>query len=167
MKSLSRVWLFATPWTVAYHGIFQARVLEWVAISFSRGSSEPRDWTWVSCIVGRHFIIWATREVTMKPWNFIIRDTKDCPLPKNTFYAWWPPLSTAKLQGWTCKQAEELVVDKQRSEWCWVALCPQIFSFLGTCKAWHSNSRDTFLWDKHWSSQVSSWNKMSVGEVSY
>ena len=37
------------------HGIFQARVLEWVAISFSRGSSPPRDWTWVSRIVGRCF----------------------------------------------------------------------------------------------------------------
>ena len=34
------------------HGIFQARVLEWVAISFSRGSSQPRDWAQVSCIVG-------------------------------------------------------------------------------------------------------------------
>ena len=44
------------------HGIVQARVLEWVAISFSRGSSQPRDWTQVSCIAGRHFIIWATRE---------------------------------------------------------------------------------------------------------
>ena len=43
------------------HGIFRARVLEWVAISFSRGSSQPRDRTWVSCIVGRHFPIWATR----------------------------------------------------------------------------------------------------------
>ena len=37
------------------HGIFQARVLEWVAISFSRGSSGPRDRTQVSCIVGRCF----------------------------------------------------------------------------------------------------------------
>ena len=37
------------------HGIFQARILEWVAISFSRGSSWPRDQTWVSHIVGRHF----------------------------------------------------------------------------------------------------------------
>ena len=37
------------------HGIFQARVLEWGAISFSRGSSRPRDWTQVSCIVGRRF----------------------------------------------------------------------------------------------------------------
>ena len=125
VKSLSRVRLFATPWTVAYqapptmgfsrqeywsglpfpspgdlpnsgiepgspalqtlyrlshqgsplcdpmdcsppgfstHGIFQAWVLEWVAISFSRGSSLPRDWTWVSHIAGRCFTIWATRE---------------------------------------------------------------------------------------------------------
>ena len=44
------------------YGIFQARVLEWVAISFSRGSSQPRDWTWVSYIAGRCFNIWATRE---------------------------------------------------------------------------------------------------------
>ena len=41
------------------HGIFQARVPEWVAISFSRGSSQPRDWTQVSHIVGRHFTVWA------------------------------------------------------------------------------------------------------------
>ena len=45
------------------HGIFQARVLEWVAISFSRRSSQPRDQTWVYRIVGRRFTIWATREV--------------------------------------------------------------------------------------------------------
>ena len=44
------------------HGILQARVLEWVAISFSRGSSQPRDRTQVSCIAGRHFNLWATRE---------------------------------------------------------------------------------------------------------
>ena len=44
------------------HGIFQARVLEWVAISFSRGSASPRDQTLVSCIIDRCFAIWATRE---------------------------------------------------------------------------------------------------------
>ena len=43
------------------HGILQARILEWVAIPFTRGSSPPRDWTWVSCIVGRFFTIWASR----------------------------------------------------------------------------------------------------------
>ena len=46
------------------HGISQTRILEWVAISFSRGSSQPRDQTQVSCIAGRFFTIWATREVS-------------------------------------------------------------------------------------------------------
>ena len=45
------------------HGIFQARVLEWIAISFSRGPSQPRYWTQVSCIVDRCFTVWAAREV--------------------------------------------------------------------------------------------------------
>ena len=44
------------------HGIFQARILEWVAISFSRGSSPPRDRTRVSHIVGRCFTVWTTKE---------------------------------------------------------------------------------------------------------
>ena len=44
------------------HGILQARILEWVAISFSRGSSQPRDWIRVSRIAGRCFNLWATRE---------------------------------------------------------------------------------------------------------
>ena len=44
------------------HGILQARILEWVAISFSKGSFQPRDRTWVSCIAGRCFTAWATRE---------------------------------------------------------------------------------------------------------
>ena len=44
------------------HEIFQARILEWVAISFSRGSSQSRDRTQVSCTAGRFFTDWATRE---------------------------------------------------------------------------------------------------------
>ena len=43
------------------HGIFQARILEWVANSFSRRPSWPRDWTQFSHIVGRCFNLWATR----------------------------------------------------------------------------------------------------------
>ena len=42
------------------HGILQARKLDWISIPFSRGSSQLWDWTWVSCIAGRFFIIWAT-----------------------------------------------------------------------------------------------------------
>ena len=65
LKSLSCVRLLMTPWAVAYYsppGISQAGVLEWVAISFSRGSSRPRDQTQVSCIPGRRFNLWATTE---------------------------------------------------------------------------------------------------------
>ena len=43
------------------HGILQARILEWIAIAFSRGSSRPRDRTRVSHIGGRRFNLWATK----------------------------------------------------------------------------------------------------------
>ena len=75
-----------TPWTVcnlssSVHGIFQARVLEWVAISFSRGSSQPRDWTQVSHIISRCFTIWATRETNISAEDPIF----------------WPPDMTSQL----------------------------------------------------------------------
>ena len=44
------------------HGILQAKIVEWVAIPFSRGSLQPRDQTQVSHIAGRFFTNWATRE---------------------------------------------------------------------------------------------------------
>ena len=50
------------PMDYTLHGILQARILEWVAVPLSRGSSQPRDWTQVSGTAGGFFIIWATRE---------------------------------------------------------------------------------------------------------
>ena len=53
------------------HGILQARILEWVAIFFSRGSPgenpQPRDWILVPHIAGRFFTVWATREAQLFP----------------------------------------------------------------------------------------------------
>ena len=56
-----------SPPSSSVHGILQARILEWVAISFSRGSSWPRDWTWVSCIAGRFFTwtLWTEKMKTI------------------------------------------------------------------------------------------------------
>ena len=60
-ESRSVMSLFVTPWTVCslpgspVHGILQARILEWVTVPFSRGSSQPRDQTQVSHIAGRFF----------------------------------------------------------------------------------------------------------------
>ena len=61
----SCVWFFVTPWTIARQAplsmrILHARVLEWVAMPFSRRSSQPRGQTWVSRIVGRFFTASAT-----------------------------------------------------------------------------------------------------------
>ena len=52
------------PMDYTVHGILQARILEWVAFPFSRGSSEPRDRTQVSHTAGRFFTSWATRDYT-------------------------------------------------------------------------------------------------------
>ena len=70
--SLSRVRLFATPWTVAHQtllsmGILQAKMLEWVAMPSSRGPSQLRDLTQVSRNTGRFFTVWATREALHIP----------------------------------------------------------------------------------------------------
>ena len=70
-KSLSHVQLFLTPRTVAHqvHGILHSSMLEWVAISFSRESSQSRDQTQEPSIVGGFFSIWATREAQRRHTN--------------------------------------------------------------------------------------------------
>ena len=58
-KLLSHVQFFAAP---LIHGILQTRILQRVALPFSRGSSQPRDRTQIFCIAGGFFTSWATRE---------------------------------------------------------------------------------------------------------
>ena len=72
---------YSTGYTV--HGILQARIWEWVAIPFSRGSSQHRDWTQVSHIVGIFFASWATREALYDiyifyMWHLYIYDKYLC-----------------------------------------------------------------------------------------
>ena len=51
------------------HGILQARILKWVSIPFSRGSSQPRGWTWVSGLAGGFFTVWANwRNMIKNKW---------------------------------------------------------------------------------------------------
>ena len=62
----------------SFHGIFQARVLEWVAISFSRGSSSPMDQTWVSRIAGREAgkVVWYSHLFQNFPQFVVIYTVK-------------------------------------------------------------------------------------------
>ena len=72
------------------HGIFQARVLEWGAISFSRESSQSRDWTRISRIVGRRFTVWAT-------------------ILKLEFSNFWPPSSNSSSPYFPCLLTTNLI----------------------------------------------------------
>ena len=70
------VWLFCDPVDCSppgssVHGILLARILEWVAYPFSRGFSQPRNQTGVSCIAGGFFTSWATREAPSWIYLFI------------------------------------------------------------------------------------------------
>ena len=72
---LSLVWLCETPMDCidsSVCGISQQEILEWVAISFSRGSSQPRDWTHVFCLAGRFF----TTKPPRKPNKWINKSRK-------------------------------------------------------------------------------------------
>ena len=60
------------------HGISQARMLEWVAISFSRGSSPPRDWTCISCISGEFFTTESPLSMSFYPITFYFVIRQDC-----------------------------------------------------------------------------------------
>ena len=63
--------LDCSPPGSSVHGILKARILEWVAISFSRGSSRLRDRTQFYCFAGRFFSIWATREAHMLSYRML------------------------------------------------------------------------------------------------
>ena len=69
--------LDCSPLGSSVHGILQARILEWVALPFSRGSSLPRDQIHVSCIAGRCSPVWATREAQLCVFNLIQLNSPD------------------------------------------------------------------------------------------
>ena len=77
------------------YGILQVRILEWVAIPFFRGSSQPRDWTWVSCIAGRFFTISTTCWLTMA--NIISHDFMG-----QAGHMYWSRLAWLELDGLGC-----------------------------------------------------------------
>ena len=94
-KSLSRVRLYS-PWD------YQARILEWVAFTSSRGSSQPMDRTRVYCIAGGFFTSWATMKArqdwihTTGSFFIIIFATVICDQ-----WSWWPlPLAEGSGDGW-------------------------------------------------------------------
>ena len=112
IKSCLTLWdpMDHSPSGYSVHGILQAGTLEWVAVSSSRGSSPPRDWTCVSCI-GRQIIYhWATceaPEICSLNLKFFVDSLSLCslsPSPNSsslnmeTLFLFWPPLFLTKNQ---------------------------------------------------------------------
>ena len=128
--SLNHIQLFSTSWTVAcqeplFMGIFQARILEWVAMPSFRGSSQPRNRTQVSHISGRFFTIWATREakntrmgnLSLLHGNFLTQEWK-----RGLLHFWWI-LHQLSYQGYSLWGHEELDFTEQLTL-SWGELCP-------------------------------------------
>ena len=99
-------------------GISQTRILEWVAISSSRGSSWPKDWAWVSCLTGRVFTIWVTREAkkgiseSVCFWTLLLKQV----LTTQTFWSFFP----FNFYFWSsdlvkCKETLLLMITRKRS----------------------------------------------------
>ena len=92
-KLLSHVWLcdprdYSLPGS-SVHGILQARILAWVAVSFSRGSSQPSDWTQASHIAGGLFTVWATRagpKASFLTWSALSPTTGGKQLTQSEYY---------------------------------------------------------------------------------
>ena len=71
------------------HGILQARTLEWTAVPFSGGSSQPRNWTQVSHTAGRFFTICATREAwSLRKRELYKEEVPEICIEYSSFWCW-------------------------------------------------------------------------------
>ena len=99
------------------HGTLQERIMEWVAIAFSRGSSWPRVWTWVSCISGRFFTFRATMEalwVNSVPQISMSPRTQNVTLFENKIFADVIKVIVKMSLNWTQNSMSVLVRDRKR-----------------------------------------------------
>ena len=105
------------------HGILQTRILEWVAISFSRGSSQPRDGAQVSRIAGRCFTLWAIREA---PIEKVLQKQDSKQFEMINFLAYFD--LTGVLCGWSSNRTVFSPKAKSRS-WIDLSFFPKLQDF--------------------------------------
>ena len=98
------------------HGIFQAIVLEWIAISFSRGSSQPRDRIQVSRIVDRHCTVWTTREVLLLLLSCFSR-VPLCATPEIAAHQAPPSLGFSRQEHWSGLPFPSPVHESEKGKW--------------------------------------------------
>ena len=139
MKLLSCVWLFVTPWTIAYQAPLSMGFSrqEWVAIPFPRGSSWPRDRTWVSHVVGRCFTVWTIREVKEAHWKQSYVKPRQCIKKQRCHFANKCPSSQS--YGFSSSHVEMRELDHKegwalRKWWFWIVVLEKTLQNPVDCK---------------------------------
>ena len=87
-------------------GILQARILQWVAIPFSGGSSWHRDGTWVSCTAGRFFTIWATGKSLIDEWR-----------NQTQYYLWHHIIILSHVKEWSVDRSCNMGETRKHAKW--------------------------------------------------
>jgi len=142
-------------------GILQARKLECVAITSSGDSSQPKDWIQVSCIAGRFFTVWATREAHKELYCTVIAEVDDLKLiaiVQSLNHVWlfvtlWTVACQASLSFIISRSLLKLmsiesVIPSNHLILCQPLLLPSIFSSIGV----FSNEAGLHIrWPKYWS----------------
>ena len=123
------------------HGILQARTLEWIAMPSCRGSSWPRDWTWVSWTAGRFCTIWTTREALDKCRKSIKKQRHyfDDKGPYSQSYGF----SSSHVQMWELDHKDGWML----KNWCfWTVVLEKTFESHWGCKIKAVNPK----WNQSW-----------------
>ena len=122
------------------HEILQARILQWVAFSFSRGSSRPGDWTWISCTAGRFFTDWVTNTTILNFKNLAMKKNAKCSNPhvgsKTVFFKRCSRRGCH--EGSSRVQWEELA---GRQAWVRTAACSHLAHYSGSLSFFCSKAR--------------------------
>ena len=120
------------PMDDTVYGILQTRIMEWVALPFSRGSSQPRDRTQVSCIVGGFFTSWAKREA------LILLNYRHTPICGDHFsrsvqslsvQIFATPLITARQASLSITNSRSISNSSPLSRWCHPTIASSVIPF--------------------------------------
>ena len=113
-------WTLCDPIEYTVHGILQARIVEWVTVPFSRGSSQPRYGTQVSRIAGRFFTSWATREAQIRSDQISHSVMSDSLWPHESRHARPPCPSPTPRVHWDSRPL---------TQWCHTAISSSVVPF--------------------------------------
>ena len=147
------------------HGILQARILEWVAFLFSRGSSQPRNRTGVSCIAGGFFTNWAIRKALCA--SVLIRKRQSSSPYKIKLVFYWyglncdHPLPTPNLH------VEAITPSTSESDCIWRRVSKEMIKFkwglrVGPNPTWPMSLEEEEMWT-HWETTGAHMYKKATG----